>query len=607
MTDTEWLEKYALIRNESGMLVRVKLRRPQIRYLRLRAELRKRHQVPFIVVLKARQIGMSSAVALANLMDAIRHEGCRVAIVSNKNEVCRYIARRYMWEPLIAMINAPDCRLRDDYEIEIEGNFAQGFGSDVLFTIGRRRGLQSEVSMVSAFTGKRSGRSMTTHILHLSEVAYWAEGADGQRAQEAIRAMLSSVPDYEQCPFASITVESTAWGRAGLFHELWQNATQGALGMAALFSPWYECEKYRLSTYPGPMPTDEDALARIFARQLGVPIGSRDVARWIEYCYKMRELIPPEEIDGAFWWLVQNGLRKCGGSLAVFKREFPITPDEAFTLLTENFFSDATLERVASGLMISPWYYDVLSHDSPPYIAERDGDPTDNVVFAVYLRPKPGERYVIGVDCAVGSAYADYRPQLAHAKSATVISVWRVDGEQAAEWWAVGMDAPVVYQALCAIARAYNNAVINIERNSVGKWLIDQVLTTDGMEIFWSYGAGRGMQGTPIPGSIVSPATRDEIISRFRWAIDRDKMRVRSVGLYKEMAEFVVKDGIRPEGLVRDDRIWAAAHACTVLFNEHAFHEERPQREQEVEDDVSKRDALSAWVSEMMRTKLPTA
>lgn len=603
MTDAEWLERYALIRSEGGAIVPLRLRRVQRRYLKLREEIRRRKATPFIVVLKGRQVGVSSVVGLANMMDAIRNPGAKVTIVANKSDVCKYIARRYMYEPLAAMLTSKNCTIGKDYGIKLK-NFIAG-NSESCFVIDRENGPASEVGLVSAFIGKQSGRSITTQILHLSEVAYWQEGSDGQRALEAIRALMFSMPDYETCPFGSITVESTAWGRSGLFAELWHKATQNAMGMTALFSPWYECDSHILRRYERPMPDNEDDLADCFAKQLGVPVESKDVENWTEYALKMRAVVPPDILDGAFWYLVRYGLRKCHGILNVWRREAPLTPDEAFILTNDTFFSQASIEKISLGLMTSPRFYDVLSPDTPPYVCERIGEPASDVVFAVYHKPAPGERFVIGVDCALGSSYNDYSTTKSNTKSATVISVWRTDGEQAAEWWAVGLDGPTILNAVVAIAKFYNNAIVNPERNSIGKWLTEELLMTQEVSLFWTRNVGRNGLVALTAGSIVSAATRDEIISRFRWCVDSGTIKIRSVALHKEIQEFIMKDGLRPEGIYRDDRIWAAAHAATVLMSDAGMSQaaQVPQVEYSTPVETTY-DNISDWVRRRIADRL---
>jgi hypothetical protein len=167
------------------------------------------------IVLKARQLGITTYVAARFFVQTITQPGTLTVQVAHSEESAEVIFRAVhrFWE------NLPD-PMRKGALFLSRSNVRQ-----VVFPR-----LDSEYRVETA--DDNAGRGMTIHYLHCSEVSRWPRG--GVETLASLRAAV--VPDGE------IVLESTANGAAGLFYEEWQKA--GETGYTQHFFPWWYDDSY---------------------------------------------------------------------------------------------------------------------------------------------------------------------------------------------------------------------------------------------------------------------------------------------------------------------------------------------------------------------------
>lgn len=178
------------------------------------------------IVLKARQLGVTTYVAARFFIQTITRPGTmtvQVAHTEESAEAIFTIVRRF-WE------NLPE-RMRRGALKASRANVRQ-----LVFPE-----LDSEYRVETA--DDNAGRGMTIHQLHCSEVSRWPRG--GRDTLASLRAAV--------VPHGEIVLESTACGAAGVFYEEWQKAEE--TGYTRHFFPWWYDgsykEKYRTSKlYP---------------------------------------------------------------------------------------------------------------------------------------------------------------------------------------------------------------------------------------------------------------------------------------------------------------------------------------------------------------------
>lgn len=169
------------------------------------------------IVLKARQMGLTTWIAARFFLKTITHPGTLTLQVAHTQqsaeEIFRIVHRFYQCLPP---------RLRKGCLKTSRANTRQ-----IIFS-----SFDSEYRVVSA--GERNaGRGMTVQNLHCSELARWP--GDPAETLAGLRAALA--PEGEQ------VLESTPDGIGGCFYSEWQTAAE--TGMVRHFFPWWLERHYR--------------------------------------------------------------------------------------------------------------------------------------------------------------------------------------------------------------------------------------------------------------------------------------------------------------------------------------------------------------------------
>src|ERR1700691_2385493 len=162
------------------------------------------------IVLKARQVGITTYIAARYFLQTITRPGTltvQVAHSPESAEVIFNIVQRF-WE------NLPKAVLKGAL-VKSRSNVRQ-----IVFPR-----LDSEYRVETA--DDTAGRGMTIHNLHCSEVSRWPRS--GLETLASLRAAV--VPQGE------IVLESTPNGASGIFYEEWQKAAE--TGYTQHFFPWW--------------------------------------------------------------------------------------------------------------------------------------------------------------------------------------------------------------------------------------------------------------------------------------------------------------------------------------------------------------------------------
>jgi Terminase RNaseH-like domain len=169
------------------------------------------------IVLKARQMGISTWIAARFFLDVITNKGLLAVQVAHDQQAAEEIFRivHRFWA------NLPE-EWRTGALRPSRSNIRQ-----IVFPH-----LDSEYRVESA-ADLEAGRGLTIQRLHLSEVARWPG-----RADETLAGLRAAV-----APQGEIVIESTPRGAAGTFYREWQSAAD--TGYVTHFFPWWIEESYR--------------------------------------------------------------------------------------------------------------------------------------------------------------------------------------------------------------------------------------------------------------------------------------------------------------------------------------------------------------------------
>jgi hypothetical protein len=161
------------------------------------------------IILKARQLGVSTYVAARLYHRTINNPGLRTIIIGHERRAS---------SNLFQIVK----RFHDNLGDELRPSVGTSNAEELIFDR-----LDSGY-IVSVASSEGTGRSATAQLLHASETAFW----DDLGVQMA--ALMQTVPDL---PGTEIIIESTANGYND-FHSLWRKAEAGESEFVPIFLPW---------------------------------------------------------------------------------------------------------------------------------------------------------------------------------------------------------------------------------------------------------------------------------------------------------------------------------------------------------------------------------
>ena len=374
----------------------------------------------YIIILKARQIGFSTATEAVFFQDLNFSQDMVAMIVSYDEDSAQNINdmanRFYQYLPQVIK---PQIRPARGKGIFLEN---PRFDPSKEVAPDNHPGLQNKF-LIETARNVNAGSSYTIHRLHISELAKWPN------PETTMTSLMQSVPDHN----AIVIVESTALGM-NYFYDLWTAAENGENNYVPIFVAWWENPDYE-SEYTGfELTPYENMLMKT------IPVMNKNKLQW------RRNIIAD----------------KLNGSEDMFRQEYPAFPEEAFLASGTPVYD---VERVKMRIEDLKTKY----KENPPstYRIEFDvneqGDPIKGTTrlapdkfghVTIYKHPEVGRPYVIGGDTAEGGI--DFC-------AAQVLD--NVTGEQVATIHINGTDLDIFAKELFALGHYYNEALIGVEIN----------------------------------------------------------------------------------------------------------------------------------------------
>ena len=231
-----------------------------------------------VIILKARQLGVSTYTAARLYHRTIHNPGLRCIIIGHEKRAS---------SNLFQIVR----RFHDHMPEDIRPSVGTSNQEELIFDhldLGY---------LVSVATTEGTGRSATAQLLHASEAAFWSD------LPLQMASLMQTVPDLDD---TEIIVESTANGYND-FHTLWRKAESGESEFVPVFLPWNLDPQYRRTA-------DDDFVMDADER-------------------KLAELYDLDKEQVAWRRAKINQL----GSAEFFAQEYPINPQEAF--ISSNFDS----------------------------------------------------------------------------------------------------------------------------------------------------------------------------------------------------------------------------------------------------------------------------
>ena len=296
-----FIEEVLKIRTKSARGISLKLNRAQREYSCVVT----RNKAKKNVVLKARQVGITTYIAARFFVQTITHEGTLSLQVTHDRESAEDVFRivRRFWE------NLPD-HAREGTLRTSHCNARQ-----LVFPE-----LDSEYCLASA--DENAGRGRTIQNLHCSEVSRW--GREGDEALASLRAAV--------VPGGDIVLESTANGAWGHFYREWQRAEE--TGYQRHFFPWWYEESYVAEPEPSLLSLTEEEKALMNEQGLNAKqiawrrqqwaslrgLAAQEFAEDAVSCFRASGecVFEVETVEAALKWVSEPVERRENGRLAIW-------------------------------------------------------------------------------------------------------------------------------------------------------------------------------------------------------------------------------------------------------------------------------------------------
>lgn len=374
-----------------------------------------------IIILKARQLGMSTMVQAYLLWKAVMKPGHNGLVVAHQEDSAAELFRKIelMYRLLPSNLHS---ELEGIKETSRQGK-KLGFGGEL-----------NTLLYVDTANNPALGRGQTFQHVHLSEMAFY------NKPDEIMFGLNMSVPNE---PGTTIIIESTANGMGNYFHGMWDSAVDGESSYIPLFLPWTDDPDYRKEPGEGFAPTKVE---RQLKREYGVD-------------------------NAQLAWRRRTIMDGCDGDELKFRQENPINPQEAFLISGLPYFNRDAM-KFYRGKCVSPLDTDAMRAEAKitlkgreGYIELIDGKPRFQDVpggmWRIWERPQKGRNYVIGADPAGGSARDFSAAHVVDTLSLRVVASFR------------GKVDPFEFaRQLKWMGLSYNKALLAVEKNGEGRAVV---------------------------------------------------------------------------------------------------------------------------------------
>lgn len=534
------------------------------------------NDIHWFVVLKARQLGLSTIVRALIVFWAFMHPGLRVALVfdtdSNKEdarEEIKLFLSRLPASHSIPVTAHPKTHLQ------------LANGSRVAYFVAGVKKSRSSGGL---------GRSRGINCCGATEMSSWGD-IEGLRAFER-----SLAEDFENRLYIW---ESTARG-FNIFHDLWKEAKADDLVKKAIFIGWWAKEIYSIKRgtalferYGAADPTEEEQRKiDIVKDRYGFTVTMEQLA-WYRHQYDPNRA----EDDDA---------ERTGQD--IIQQELPWYEEEAFLLSGSQFFPTENLTQAmseASKFKVSGFNY-FMTEEFTATIVE-PARLSKHAWLKVWEEPDPYGTYIVGADPAFGASDDCYN------HSAQVLRCYADGVDQVAEFCTDEPDTRQFAWVLLHLCGAYNSARFLLELNGPGHAVWTEIrsirtLITNGYlrepvrehgltnvirnirDYVWS--KEDSLNRTPSAFHWETNTKRKVMVfERLRGLFNLNQVRIRSVECLKEMQK-VVRDGdsIKGEGTSAYDRVMALSLAVRAWED---MERKRLITEQRTRENEAKRQNFS--------------
>jgi hypothetical protein len=509
---------YMFIQDKDGELVIFEFNTAQRALHAIIEDLYKRGAPVLIIILKARQMGISTYMNGRNYWNATRDKNTHCVTVSHEPQAT---------DKLFAMIKRFHSHLPEDERPETRYNNLQKI--DFNKKDGSAGGLDSSVSVGTA--GKSDfGSGQTITHLHLSELAKWARHIE----KDLLTSLFQAVAFKN--PAASVVIESTARGVGGEYYDRFYSARY--VYMASL-----KDGKILIKLTINEAEDEENAFCSVFFPWFIFPEYQIEPGPDFERTDEETEIVALHGVtDAQLKWRRWAIINRCGKDKEKFRQEYPASPEEAFLGSGRPVFDLYQCQALKKALEVRRPIATYEHNASYDWVAEKGGR------LEVYEEPRSGIPYLISCDVAEG---------LIHGDMTTFSVLNHYTGDQVAHWCG-SIDPLELADLLASLGYRYNTALLAPERNNHGIATVTRLATKlDYPNIYAEMVDEPPSKPRKRYGWLTSSKNRSHIIATLKKLFNDGEHGIRSWRTVEEMMYFIYNDKGRPEGQSgkRDDQV----------------------------------------------------
>ena len=491
LTDFEfYCSKCIKIRTKDAKIVPLVLNRAQKRFLEAILDQWQRTGRVRVVVLKARQLGLSTLWGALSYWWISQHRATKGIVVTHKGDATT---------ALFDMTK----RFHKEMESSMRPSTGRSSAKELNFD-------KLDSGIIVATAGSDTvGRGETLQLAHLSEAGLWPKS----KAAEIGNGLLQAVPNEDN---TFVCIESTARGKTGWFYAQYAAAISQegfGSGYSLVFLPWYFADEYS-SPVPENFQRTEDE---------------------IELAAAVFEEHQESLTDGQLVWrrekIAQDGLD-------LFKQEYPSNAEEAFLTSGAPVFNAQYLnecEKTAPDILHRMEFEPISALFEPSHRGR----------LFVYREIDPNGSYWIGADVAKGVGREERRDAngniLATGEGDYSVAVVLDAQKRVVAVWRGQVDPDYYADILFALGTMYNTARLAVEFNNHGILPNTRLFKDKAYQNLYTrevYDKQNDTYRTEL-GFYTDVKTRPLIIDELREAIRERKIELNDKSVIRELGTFV--------------------------------------------------------------------
>lgn len=462
MQDTPyWAQHCARIVDKAGELVALHPKPGQLELDRA-LEAQRAAGLPMrVIILKARQVGMSTWVQAKMLHRCTLRARYSAVVVAHNRDTGAHLYR--IGETIYRHLpdESPELQLKPGLGQHRRQRFLH-FGAVDSESWKRGDVFPDSTYLVDTAGEFQAGRGGTYQAVHASEAAFW------EQPERKLAALKAAVPRNPETLFV---IESTANGH-NHFKDLWDDAEAGRGGYVPIFWPWWREPEYQLGF------VNEAEREAFIVGDPHNPYAEAEPELQRQFELSLEQL----------HWRRQAIADECSGDVRIFHQEFPSSAAEAFISTGQKVFdpyrvaqiiftTERTDPRVPTPEAPGPWIgrfepAERVKREARVGTVEVPHDPDFQprwrgehgpLAWKLWLSAKPSSEYVVGVDVSGGQI-----EQRTHEPDYHAIEV--IDHrtrEQVAEYRS-RIDPDLLAEEVLMAALYFREAWVAVERT--GSW-----------------------------------------------------------------------------------------------------------------------------------------